>query len=76
MPVVIMAGTKDGVVNAKQPRRLHAQIAQSMLRLVPGVGHMLHYTVPEQVAEAIEEAGGLATTLDKTRQASYAASAA
>jgi pimeloyl-ACP methyl ester carboxylesterase len=79
MPVVIMAGTKDGVVNAKQPRRLHAQIAQSMLRLVPGIGHMLHYTVPEEVAEAIEEAGGLATTLetlDKTRHASYTASAA
>ncbi len=76
MPVVIMAGTKDGVVNAKQPRRLHAQIPHSILRLVPGVGHMLHYAVPEEVAEAIEEAGGLATTLDKTRHASYTASAA
>ena len=76
MPVVIMAGTKDRVVNAKQPRRLHAQIAQSILRLVPGVGHMLHYAVPDEVAEAIEEAGGLATTLDKTRHASYTASAA
>ena len=60
MPVVIMAGTKDGVVNAKQPRRLHAQIPHSNLRMVPGVGHMLHYAVPAQVAEAIEEAGGLA----------------
>ena len=76
MPVVIMAGTKDGVVNAKQPRRLHAQIPHSTLRLVPGVGHMLHYAVPEEVAEAIEEARGLATTRDKTRRASYTASAA
>ena len=76
MPVVIMAGTKDRVVNAKQPRRLHAQIAQSILRLVPGVGHMIHYAVPEEVAEAIEEAGGLATTLRNTRQTSYTASAA
>ena len=76
MPVVIMAGTKDRVVNAKQPRRLHAQIPHSILRLVPGVGHMLHYAVPEEVAEAIEEAGGLATKLDNTRQASYTASAA
>ena len=76
MPVVIMAGTKDGVVNVKQPRRLHAQIPHSTLQLVPGVGHMLHYAVPEEVAEAVEEAGGLATTLDKTRQASYTASAA
>ena len=76
MPVVIMAGTKDRVVNAKQPRRLHAQIPHSILRLVPGVGHMLHYAVPEQVAEAIEEAGGLAMKLRNTRQASYTASAA
>jgi pimeloyl-ACP methyl ester carboxylesterase len=76
MPVVIMAGTKDGVVNAKQPRRLHAQIAQSNLRMVPGVGHMLHYAVPEEVAEAIEEAGGPAMKLYNTRHASYTASAA
>ena len=76
MPVVIMAGTKDRVVNAKQPRRLHAQIAQSILRLVPGVGHMLHYAVAEEVAEAIEEVGGLVTKLDNTRQASFTASAA
>jgi pimeloyl-ACP methyl ester carboxylesterase len=78
MPVVIMAGAKDRVVNSKQPRRLHAQIPHSILRLVPGVGHMLHYAVPEEVAEAIEEAGGLPTKLHDIRQASasYTASAA
>lgn len=76
MPVVIMAGTGDRVITAKQPRRLHAQIPHSILRLVPGVGHMIHYAVPEEVAKAIEEAGGLATTFRNTRQASYTASAA
>ena len=76
MAVVIMAGTKDRVVNVKQPRRLHAQIQHSILRLVPGVGHMLHYAVPEAVVEAIEEAGGLGRTLRNTRQGSYTASAA
>ena len=70
MPVVIMAGTKDRVVHSKQPRRLHAQIPHSILRLIAGVGHMLHYAVPEEVAEAIEEAGGLTTKLRSTRQAS------
>lgn len=70
MPVVIMASIKDGVVNAKQSRRFHAQIPHSTLRLVPGIGHMLHYAVPEEVAQAIEEAGGLATMLDNTRHAS------
>lgn len=76
MPVVIMAGTKDRVVNVKQPRRLHAQIQHSILRLVPGVGHMAHYAFPEAVAEAIEEAGGLETKHRNTWQTSYAASAA
>ena len=32
MPVVIMAGTKDRVVSAEQPARLHAQIPHSVLR--------------------------------------------
>ena len=62
MPVVIMAGTKDRVVNAKQPR--------------PGVGHMLHYAVTDEVAEAIKEVGGSVTTLDKTQHASFTAAAA
>jgi pimeloyl-ACP methyl ester carboxylesterase len=76
MPVVIMAGAKDRVVNGKQPRRLHAQIPHSILRLVPGIGHMVHYAILEEVAEAIEEVGGSATMLHTTRQASYTASAA
>jgi pimeloyl-ACP methyl ester carboxylesterase len=76
MPVVIMAGAEDRVINAKQPGRLHAQIPHSILRLVPGVGHMIHYAIPEEVAEAIEQAGGLAMKLRNTRQASYTASAA
>ena len=76
MPVVIMGGTKDGVVNAKQPHRLHAQILPSDLQMVPGVGHMLHYAVPEKVAEAVEVADGLPTALDKAGCGSYTASAA
>ena len=76
MPIVIMAGTKDGVVDAKQPHRLNAQIPHSILRMFPGVGHMIHYAVPEEVAEAIEAAGGLDTALDKTQDASHTAFAA
>jgi pimeloyl-ACP methyl ester carboxylesterase len=62
MPVVIMAGTKDRVVDVdSQAVRLHTDIPHSILRLVPGVGHMVHYAVPEEVAEAIEVAGRPAT---------------
>jgi pimeloyl-ACP methyl ester carboxylesterase len=55
MPVVIMAGTQDRIVDhRKHTVRLHQEILQSALRQVRGVGHMLHYAVPEQVVDAIE----------------------
>jgi pimeloyl-ACP methyl ester carboxylesterase len=64
VPVVIMAGTKDRIVNhRKHTVRLHEEIAQSALRLVPGVGHMLHHAVPEQVVDAIEASFGTPTML-------------
>ena len=64
MPVVIMAGTKDRIVDhRKHSIRLHEEIAQSALRLVPGVGHMLHYSAPEQVVDAIEAFFSNPTTL-------------
>ena len=62
MPIVIMAGTKDRVVKDGQAVRLHEEIPHSVLRLIPGVGHMVHYAVPDQVARAIEEAGKSATS--------------
>lgn len=59
LPIVIMAGTQDLIVNhEKHARWFHEQLPGSHLRLVPGAGHMVHYAVPEQVVEAIE---GLAT---------------
>lgn len=55
VPVVIMAGTGDRVVDFESHAvRLHEELPHTDLRLVPGVGHMLHYAVPDQVAEAIE----------------------
>ena len=61
MPIVIMAGTKDRVVKDSQAVRLHEEIPHSNLRLIPGVGHMVHYAVPDEVARAVEEAGKPAT---------------
>ena len=64
MPVVIMAGTKDRIVDhRKHSVWLHQEIAQSALRLVPGVGHMLHYAAPDQVVDAIEASFSNPTTL-------------
>ena len=59
MPVVIMAGSEDQVVDVgRHAIRLHEQIPHSDLRLVPGAGHMVHHAVPEQVAELIEAVAG------------------
>ena len=64
MPVVIMAVTDDRIVNhRKHAVRIHQEIPQSTLRLVPGVGHMLHYAVPEQIVDEIE------TTILRSTQA-------
>jgi pimeloyl-ACP methyl ester carboxylesterase len=55
MPVVIMAGTQDRIANHRRHSVwLHAKVAHSDLQLVQGVGHMIHYAVPEQIADAIE----------------------
>jgi pimeloyl-ACP methyl ester carboxylesterase len=57
MPIIIMAGTDDMHVATKMhSERLHVQIPHSKLILMPGVGHMIHHVVPEQVLEAIDTA--------------------
>jgi pimeloyl-ACP methyl ester carboxylesterase len=57
MPVIIMAGTDDMHVATKMhSERLHDQIAHSKLILAPGVGHMIHHVVPDQVLKAIDMA--------------------
>jgi pimeloyl-ACP methyl ester carboxylesterase len=64
LPVVIMAGTEDRVVNhRKHSVRLHQDIAQSALRLVPGVGHMVYHAVLQQVVDAIEASANSPTML-------------
>ena len=55
IPITIMAGTKDRIVDHEDHARwFHEQLPGSVLRLVPGAGHMVHYAVPDEVAEAVE----------------------
>ena len=70
MPIVIMAGAKDRVVKDSQAVRLHEEIPHSILRLIPGVGHMVHYAVPDEVARAVEEAGKTSTIFHRAERAS------
>jgi hypothetical protein len=59
MPLVIMAGREDKVAEVgRQSVRLHEEVPHSSIRLVPNVGHMLHYAFPEEVVATIETVSG------------------
>lgn len=69
MPVVILVGAQDRLVNAaRQSGRLHRDIAQSRLRVIPEGGHMVHQTDPEAVISAIKEVEGLAAMGAQARE--------
>jgi pimeloyl-ACP methyl ester carboxylesterase len=56
IPITIIAGTRDMIVGYEgHAQWFHDQIPGSVLQLVPGAGHMVHYAVPDQVAEAVEK---------------------
>jgi pimeloyl-ACP methyl ester carboxylesterase len=56
MPVVVIAGEEDRVVDIeRQSSRLHRQISQSAFRRVRGSGHMVHQTATSQVMAAIDQ---------------------
>lgn len=62
VPLALMAGAGDAVADAEaQSARLHKATPHSSLHIVPAVGHMVHYAVPDQVVQAIgalwEQAG-------------------
>jgi pimeloyl-ACP methyl ester carboxylesterase len=70
LPVTIMAGEADGIVDpARHSGRLHDDVPGSVLRLVPGVGHMVHHAVPGLVAEAVEAMGLAPATLPEPADA-------
>ena len=54
MPVVILAGADDLVVDPKaHSQRLQGDVPSAELTLVPGAGHMVHHWALERVADAI-----------------------
>ena len=56
MPVAIIAGEQDRLIKFEdQSARLHREVSQSTLHRVPGAGHMVHQTAPEEVIAAIDE---------------------
>ena len=59
MPVVILAGEGDRIVDVEQSARLHRQIAHSTLQRLSGAGHMVHQTETARVMEAINDASSI-----------------
>jgi signal transduction histidine kinase len=52
----------------RQSRRLHDEIPQSELSVLPGLGHMVHHLAPDQVIKAIDRAAALADMVSPAPQ--------
>ncbi len=54
LPIEIFAGAEDLVVDVDaHATRLHRELPQSRLTVVPDTGHMVHYAVPGEIVRAI-----------------------
>jgi pimeloyl-ACP methyl ester carboxylesterase len=69
MPVAIVAGSDDRLIEPEQSVHLHRDISQSSFKNVAGNGHMVHQTATLQIMSAIE----LVAEHDKPREVSRAA---
>jgi pimeloyl-ACP methyl ester carboxylesterase len=54
MPVAIVAGAEDRLIESEQSAHLHRDIPHSTLRSIPGTGHMVHQTATGEIMRAIE----------------------
>jgi pimeloyl-ACP methyl ester carboxylesterase len=55
LPITIAAGTEDRIADfSTHSARLHDELPQSELMELQGVGHMLHYAVPDKLAFAVD----------------------
>lgn len=57
-PLLLLAGLDDRMVDPRQSQRLREAVPHSVLRLYPGVGHMLHHAMPDAVARAAAAMSG------------------
>ena len=70
LPVVILTGGDDQIVDVdRQSRRLHQEIPQSELTVLPGLGHMVHHLAPDAVIKAIDRAAELANITSPAQHA-------
>ncbi|MFJ5860128.1 alpha/beta fold hydrolase [Pseudarthrobacter sp. NPDC092439] len=53
LPVLLIAGEKDEIAALPDQRRLAALLPDAELKVIPGVGHLIHYETPEPAARLI-----------------------
>jgi pimeloyl-ACP methyl ester carboxylesterase len=57
LPVVIIVGGDDQIADVdRQSKRLHSELPNSELIVVPGMGHMIQHLAPREVVAAIDRA--------------------
>jgi pimeloyl-ACP methyl ester carboxylesterase len=54
-PALIIWGEKDEQIPLKYAQRLHREIPESRLVIIPGAGHMILFDAPNQVASALTD---------------------
>ena len=55
LPVTIFAGAEDAIIDVEAHSvRLHSELSQSKLVVVPGAGHMIHYEALDEIVAAID----------------------
>lgn len=70
MPVLIMAGTADRIVDfGAQSALLEKHLPNGELEPVRGAGHMIHHTAPDQIVQAIERMAGASSRSNEPRRA-------
>jgi pimeloyl-ACP methyl ester carboxylesterase len=59
MPVRLIAGAADRVAHAdRHSARFHRDVPSTDLRVIPGLGHMVHYFALDRVVEAVDALSG------------------
>jgi pimeloyl-ACP methyl ester carboxylesterase len=53
LPVLLIAGEKDEIATLPDQHRLLALLPDAELRVIPGVGHLIHYETPGPAATYI-----------------------
>jgi pimeloyl-ACP methyl ester carboxylesterase len=55
-PVLVITGDGDKIVSFRhQSRRLARELLAGQIQVVPGAGHMVHHTAPDEVGAGIEQ---------------------